>query len=150
MNDSDTAVLDTIRDAIEHAGANRAFGEPVSRDGVTVLPAAKISGGGGGGSGEGNQPAHAEGKKAEGTGRGVGGGFGVSTKPVGAFVIKNGSVRWRAAVDANRVILGGQLVAVIALLTIRAIARARSRRAALARRPARRMLRTLGRRYMSA
>jgi uncharacterized spore protein YtfJ len=148
MNSSDTAVLDTIRGAIGDAGGNRAFGEPVSRDGVTVLPAAKVSGGGGGGGGEGSPSARGEGKGTEGTGRGMGGGFRVSTKPVGAFVIKDGSVRWRPAIDVNKVILGGQIVAVTALLTIRAIVRARNRRAALASWPARRAIRMLNRRYM--
>jgi uncharacterized spore protein YtfJ len=143
MNSSDTAVLDTIRDAMGNAGASLAFGEPVSREGVTVLPAAKVSGGGGGGSGEGNSQPTGEGRRPNGSGRGNGGGLGISTRPVGAFVIKDGSVSWRPAVDATKVILGGQLVAVAALLTIRTIIRARSRRAATAMWPSRRMLREL-------
>jgi uncharacterized spore protein YtfJ len=133
MTSSDTAVLDTIRDAIGDAGANRAFGEPLSRDGVTVLPAAKVSGGGGGGggSGEGN-PQATEGKKVNAAGRGNGGGFGVTTRPVGAYVIKNGSVTWRPAVDATKVILGAQAVAIAALMTVRTIVWARSRRSSMA------------------
>jgi len=127
MNNSDTAVLEAIRDAVGNAGAGGVFGEPVSRNGVTLLPAAKLSGGGGGGSGEGSPAAGGEGKQGEATGRGNGGGFGVSAKPVGAFVIKDDAVGWRPAIDLNKVILGGQLVAVAALLTIRAIVQARSR-----------------------
>jgi uncharacterized spore protein YtfJ len=149
MSSSEPTVLDSIRDAIGDAGANRAFGEPVIRDGVTVVPAAKVSGGGGGGGGEGNPPARGEGKTSPATGRGMGGGFGVSTTPVGAFVIKNGAVRWRPAVDANKVILGGQIVAVTALLTIRAIVRARSRRKARANWAGRNVIRMLNRRYMA-
>jgi hypothetical protein len=34
-------------------------------------------------------------------------------------------VRWRPVVDVNKIILGGQVVAVVALLTVRAIARMR-------------------------
>ena len=143
MNSSDTAVLDTIRDAIGNAGANRVFGEPVSRDGVTVLPVAKVSGGGGGGSGEGHPRARGEGRASEGAGRGYGGGFGISTKPVGAFIIKNGSVRWRPAIDRTKVILGGQVVAIMAMLTIRTIVRARIRRNAMAMATSRRMRRAL-------
>jgi uncharacterized spore protein YtfJ len=148
MNTSDTAVLDSIRDAIGKAGASHAFGEPVSRDGVTVVPAAKVSGGGGGGSGEGNQPGR-EGKPTDRSGRGVGGGFGVTSTPVGAFVIKDGTVRWRPAVDANKIILGAQIVAITALLTVRAVVRARSRRAARGSRPVRIALRMLNRRYLT-
>ena len=48
---SDTAVLETVRDVIDHAAAGKVFGAPVSQDGITVLPVAKVSGGGGGGSG---------------------------------------------------------------------------------------------------
>jgi len=33
---------------------------------------------------------------------------------------------WRPAVDLNRIVLGGQIVAVFALLTIRAIVKARA------------------------
>jgi hypothetical protein len=36
-------------------------------------------------------------------------------------------VTWRPAVDLNKVILGAQVVAVVALLTIRAIVKARSK-----------------------
>ena len=56
------------------------------------------------------------------------GGFGITTTPVGVFVIQDGDVTWRPAVDVNKIIVGGQLVAVVALLTIRAIVKARSRR----------------------
>jgi len=129
MNSSDTAVLETIRDAVGKAGAGGVFGEPVSRNGITLLPAAKLSGGGGGGSGDSSPAAGGEGGQASATGRGNGGGFGVSAKPVGAFVIKDDTVRWRPAIDLNKVILGSQLVTVAALLTIRAIVQARSRRA---------------------
>jgi uncharacterized spore protein YtfJ len=128
MSSSDTAVLETIRDAVGHAGADGVFGEPVTHEGVTIVPAAKLSGGGGGGGGEGTPAPGGEGKLAGAMGHGTGGGFGVSAKPMGAFVIKHGRVAWRPAIDVNRVILGGQVVAVAALLTVRAIVQARSRR----------------------
>ena len=44
------------------------------------------------------------------------------------FVIRDGAVRWRPAVDVNRVILGGQLVAITALLTLRLYLKLRARR----------------------
>jgi len=56
---------------------------------------------------------------------GLGGGFGLMAKPLGVFVIKDGTVRWRPAIDVNKVILGGQIVAVTALLVVRAFIKAR-------------------------
>lgn len=117
--DSDTAVLETIRDVVDHAG--RVFGTPITQDGITVLPVAKINSGGGGGGGR----APAEGGQETG---GAGGGVGVAAKPLGVFVVRDGAVRWRPALDINRVILGGQVVAVAALLVARALIRSRGRR----------------------
>lgn len=78
----------------------RVFGEPHSQDGITVLPAATIIGGGGGGGGQ-----LSAGQESE------GGGFGLVARPVGAFVIKNGEVRWVPAFDLNRaLLLAGALV----------------------------------------
>jgi uncharacterized spore protein YtfJ len=93
----------------------RVFGEPLERNGVTVIPAAFVWGGAGGGGGE----------EAGGAGRGEGSGFGLSARPVGAYVIKGEVVQWQPAVDVTRIVLGSQLVAVVALLTVRAVARAR-------------------------
>jgi uncharacterized spore protein YtfJ len=118
---NNTAVLETVREAVDSATAGRVFGTPVVQDGLTVLPVAKVSGGGGGGGGTG--PA-SEGQESA----GAGGGLGVSAKPLGVFVIKDGKVSWRPAIDVNKVILGGQIVAVTALLVVRAFLKARSRR----------------------
>jgi uncharacterized spore protein YtfJ len=109
-----TEVLERARDLVT---VRATVGEPVTHDGMVVLPVTKIRGGGGGGTGQ-----EAPGKE------GKGGGFGVTSTPIGAFVIKDGSVTWRPAVDVNKIILGGQVVAVVALLTIRAIVKARLRR----------------------
>jgi uncharacterized spore protein YtfJ len=92
------------------------FGEPFEKDGVTVIRAARVQGGAGGGGGEG----------PEGEGRGSGSGFGVTARPAGAFVITGDQVNWRPAVDVNRVILGGQLIAIAALLLARTIVKARA------------------------
>lgn len=117
---NDAAVLDTIRQVMDHAGAATVFGTPISQNGVTVLPAAKVSGGGGGGSGTGPEVEEHQ------TG-GLGGGLGLSARPVGVYVIKDASVSWRPAIDVNKVILGGQVVAVIALLVLRSLVRRRRR-----------------------
>jgi uncharacterized spore protein YtfJ len=77
------------RDAVT---VKRVYGEPVERDGVTVITAAAVRGGAGGG-GEGGGDG------------GGGGGFGVAARPIGAYVIRDGSVTWRPAVDLNRLLL---------------------------------------------
>lgn len=117
----DTDVLETIRDVIDGAAAGRVFGVPITHDGLTLLPVAKVSGAGGGGGG--TSPAE-DGHDASGSG----GGVATSAKPLGVFVIKEGNVRWRPAVDVNKVIVGGQIVVVAALLMIRAMIKARSTR----------------------
>ena len=62
--------------------------------------------GGGGGAGG------SAGKEGEGSGTG----FGVGGKPVGAFVIRDGAVRWQPAVDLNRLMVVVGAVAITALL----------------------------------
>jgi uncharacterized spore protein YtfJ len=114
-------VQDVIAQARDALTVKRVFGEPYERDGMTIIPAARIGGGAGAGGGEGSQ--------ADGSGSGSGAGFGLSARPVGAFVVRDGELEWQPAIDVTRVILGGQLVAIVALLTVRAIVRARARRA---------------------
>ena len=109
-------VSDVIKQARETLTVKRVFGEPYEKNGVTVIPAAKVQGGAGGGDGEG----------PEGMGRGSGSGFGLNARPVGAFLVRGDDVTWRPAVDLNRIILGGQVVAIVALLTLRAIVKARA------------------------
>jgi hypothetical protein len=50
----------------------------------------------------------------------------MSAYPVGAFMIRGNELSWRPAIDVNRIILGGQIVAIVAMLTIRAIVQARA------------------------
>lgn len=109
-------VGDVITQARDTLTVKRVFGEPYEKNGVTVIPAAKVQGGAGGGDGEG----------PEGMGRGSGSGFGLNARPVGAFLVRGDDVTWRPAVDLNRIILGGQVVAIVALLTLRAIVKARA------------------------
>jgi uncharacterized spore protein YtfJ len=111
-----TDVVTKVRDAMT---VRTAIGDPVVQDGVVVVPAAKIRGGAGGGVG----PEGADGSIDGGTG----GGFGMTSTPIGAFVIKDGDVSWRPAIDINKIVLGAQIVAVVALLTIRAIVKSRRR-----------------------
>ncbi len=108
-------ILTHARDTLT---VKRVFGEPYEKDGVTVIPVAAVSGGGGGGGGE--QPDQ---------GKGSGGGFGMHARPVGVYVIKGDTVTWVPAFDLNRVIMGGQIVAVVALLVLRPLFKAKLRAA---------------------
>jgi uncharacterized spore protein YtfJ len=112
-------MLTGARDAMT---VKRVYGDPIERDGVLVIPAAKVAGGGGGGGDAENN---------------AGGGFGVSAKPAGAWIIRNGEVEWEPAIDATRIAMMGMFVAIVFLLTVRSIAKARAKaleRAAKARR----------------
>jgi len=105
----------------DNANVRRVYGEPYERDGVTVIPAAEVRAGGGLGRGSSVQaPA----------GDGEGSGGGLIARPVGAYVIKDGMVSWEPAFDLTRVVLRGQLVGAVALLSLRWVVRAlrRSRR----------------------
>jgi uncharacterized spore protein YtfJ len=119
MAQADSAVLDMLQKVADSATVRTVYGEPVVQDGVTVIPAARIIGGGGGGGGGGGRAPNERG----GEGRGSGGGMRLSARPVGAFVIRRNRVRWRPAIDVNRVILGGQILAALAMLGGRAMMR---------------------------
>ena len=93
-------LLQGVQDGIV---AKRVYGEPVERDGTTVIPAASVRGGGGGGGDNENNG---------------GGGFGLMARPVGAYVIKpDGEVSWKPAIDVQRMVLGWQIVSALAVLT---------------------------------
>jgi uncharacterized spore protein YtfJ len=113
MNIAD--MISQTRDALT---VKRVFGEPYEKNGMTVIPVARVRGGAGGGSGEG----------PDGAGQGSGGGMGVMAGPVGVYVVKGDHLSWQPALDLNRVITGGQLVVVVLLLTIRSIVKARAKR----------------------
>src|SRR4029453_2689066 len=98
-------ILGGARDAIT---VRRVYGEPIEQEGLTLVPAAAVRGGGGGGG------------DLEGNG---GGGFGVAARPVGAYVIRDGEVIWRPAVDVNRLVIGWQVVSVLGLLVAWAVGR---------------------------
>jgi uncharacterized spore protein YtfJ len=112
-------VQEVLAQARDSMTVKRVYGEPYEKDGVTIIPAARVQGGAGAGGGEDPQ--------GQGQARGTGSGFGVNARPVGAFIIRGGELSWRPAVDVNRIILGGQVVAVVALLTVRACIMARAK-----------------------
>ncbi len=117
MNTTGSNLMERIERAEEAFTVRRVFGEPYEKDGVTVIPAARVRGVVGGG----------EGEAPGGEGSGTGTGFALNAKPFGLYVIRNGDATWRPAVDVNRVILGGQLVAIAALLFVRSMMKLRAK-----------------------
>ncbi len=96
-------VQELLQGAQDAIAAKRVYGEPVERDGATVIPAASVRGGGGGGGDNENNG---------------GGGFGLMARPVGAYVIRpDGDVSWKPAIDVQRMVLGWQIVSALAVLT---------------------------------
>lgn len=78
-----------------HASASAVFDDPVDRDGVTVIPVAKVRWGFGGGSGRGIE----EGSEAGEIGEGSGGGGGVMASPVGYIEIQDGQATFHRIKD---------------------------------------------------
>ena len=117
-NDSLETVLERLNAVKDTMTVSRVFGDAYEHDGVTVIPVASVRGGGGGGGGEG-EGTSADEPGPTGSGSGGGVGFGVVARPVGVYVVKDGEVSWQPSIDVMRLVLGGQIVAVVALLTIR-------------------------------
>ncbi|HEX2142553.1 MAG TPA: sporulation protein [Candidatus Limnocylindria bacterium] len=106
-------VDEMITGAREAMTVRQVYGDPIERDGLTIIPAAKVRGGGGGGS--------------DTTGNG-GGGFGLTARPVGAYIVRNGEVSWEPAVDATRIATMGIVTGIVALLVLRSVVKALTRR----------------------
>lgn len=95
---------EVVEAARDHITVSRVFGEPYERDGVTVVPVARIYGGGGGATG------------GDGAEHGEGGGIGFVARPAGVYVIRDGAVSWRPALDANRLVTAAAVVLVVGAL----------------------------------
>jgi uncharacterized spore protein YtfJ len=88
------------------ANITKIYGEPIDRDGTTIIPVAKVRYGFGGGGGV---------QKDQ---RGSGGGGGVLVTPYGYIEIKNGSSEFRRITGAGMnipTILAGSIVGLIAI-----------------------------------
>jgi uncharacterized spore protein YtfJ len=75
------------------AGAKAVFGKPVEREGITVIPVARVRWGFGGGYGQGDDNSH---------GSGSGGGGGVQASPVGFIEIHDGTAEYKSVRDPMR------------------------------------------------
>jgi len=109
-----TEVQRTIEQAKDALTVRRVFGDPYEKNGVTVIPAARVQGGAGGGGGTGPE------------GEGKGSGFGLAAKPAGVYVIKGEEVAWRPAVDPSKVLVVVAIVAAAAMLLARTAIKLRS------------------------
>ncbi len=99
-------VDEMLKGAQDALAVSRVYGEPIQKNGVTLIPAVEVMGGGGGGSDEANNG---------------GGGFGVRARPVGTWVIRGEEVVWEPAMDATKLALRGMLVAIVFLLVVRSV-----------------------------
>jgi hypothetical protein len=106
---------EAFRSARKAVSARQVFGEPVERDGVTVIPAATVIGGGGGGGGSGSGEGDADGGEPT-TGAGMG--FAMVGWASGAFEIREGRVTWRPTLDVTRILLAALGVALAGGLAI--------------------------------
>ena len=104
------ALADKVGD---RAGVRAIFGDPVERDGVTVIPVGRLRWGFGGGGGTGGPPGGEPGE-------GSGGGGGVAVSPVGYIEISGGTATFRrVAMSASP---GTLIAAAIALMiTLRGV-----------------------------
>ena len=107
MTTAADSAMQNLRDQLK---TDLVYADPIERDGALFIPAAKVRGGGGGGG------------DTDGNG---GAGFALTAKPAGMYVIRDGNATWQPAIDMNRVILGGQIVGIVALIVMRGIFRRR-------------------------
>ncbi len=126
------------------ASASSVFGEPVERDGVTVIPVARVrwgvgggSGRGTGGRGRGRKHGKADvsevgelGEQNE-QNEGIGGGGGVQASPLGFIELRGGQARYRRVHDPLRLAIAGLLLpltiaagGIAMILTLAGLARA--------------------------
>jgi uncharacterized spore protein YtfJ len=98
------------------AAAKAVFGEPVERDGVTVVPVATVRYGVGGGGGRGPGRRRRGGEEAEQVGYGQGGGL--QAAPVGYIEIRDGQASYTRISDPARILLIAPLLPLAVALSV--------------------------------
>ena len=122
-------VMNHARDAMT---VKRVFGDSYEKDGVTIIPVANVMGGAGAGGGTGvaakleNAGEEAVGEGAKDSGYGMG--YGLRASPAGVYVIRDGEVEWKPALDMNRLTMQRAAVAIVALFVLRSIIRTLAKR----------------------
>jgi uncharacterized spore protein YtfJ len=104
-------VLGTLREALttlrENSGVETVYGDPIERDGRTVVPAAKVAYGFGGGFGTGG---------TDEDGSGGGGGGGVAASPLGALEVTDDGTRFVRFQDRRRTLALALVAAAVGYL----------------------------------
>ena len=95
----------------ERANVAAVFGEPVEREGLTVIPVAKTRFGFGGGGGSGGGPREVEGS-------GGGGGGGAAVTPIGFIEMHGGTAEFRR-ITRPADVLAFVAAAAVAVLTLK-------------------------------
>ena len=123
-------IAELVSKATDAAAVGRAFGPSRESGGTMIVPVAWIVSAGGGGGGKGVPPGKgvelSDEQSSFGPGEGGGGGFVNLAFPLGAYVVKDGNVRWVPAVDATR-------LAIAAIAIVRHLVKRRSHRKRSAR-----------------
>ncbi|MGD2179462.1 MAG: spore germination protein GerW family protein [Anaerolineae bacterium] len=102
-------LLDTLADLREKANVNACFGEPVTVEGRTIIPVARIGYGFGIGVGQGPTGEAEEGTVEKMDAGGGGGGMAVS--PLGVIEVTSKGLRVEPTIDRQRVAMASLLVA---------------------------------------
>jgi len=104
-----------VTSAARHVmSVKRVYGEPYEKNGLTIIPAAIVGGVAGGAGGD--QTVDQSGERA----------FGLMARPSGAWILQGDQVTWKPAIDVNRIVLGGQIIAFTAIFMAGRILLARS------------------------
>ena len=110
------AMLDSLADLRARANANAVFGSPVTAEGRTVIPVAKVAYGFGMGAGREIMPKEAEAEEAEESQEeedsdngGVAGG-GMMARPLAVIEVTPGGSRVKPVIDEQRLALAGGLL----------------------------------------
>ena len=99
-----------VAEAKDLMTVRQVVGEPIERDGTTVVPVVEVRGGGGGGGGGGNAN--------DDSGSGEGMGFAMRARPVGCYVISEGKVTWEPAIDVTKIAVMCNVVAFVLFASI--------------------------------
>lgn len=100
------------------ATAKAVFGDPVERQGVTVIPVARVRYGVGGGGGRGPGRRRGEGGEGGPDQEGYGHGGGVQAGPVGYIELREGGASFTRIADPARVLVVASLVPLAVALAV--------------------------------
>ena len=116
-------VPDIFRNVVERlqtsAGVKTVFGDPVSAEGKTIIPVARVRYGFGGGGGSAPHPGSEAGGDDQQEAVGGGGGGGVEVTPVGFIEITPGETRYVSFEERRRIVRNLVIGALLALFLLR-------------------------------